>query len=113
MNSTRGKRKFDLFALKRVPDTLPDESVGVVVFRIIFEPVFYFPFKAVVSEISYAYYRTDLIRHVLSLAGRVSDNLGDPGLGIRVGRIEVNEPCVQIAAWGDLYGFLSENGITD
>jgi len=75
VNRARRISESYFFTFERIPDPLPYKRIGVIVFRIVVEPVFYFPFKAVVSEPANSDDRPYLLRNVFSLSDRVPGDL--------------------------------------
>ena len=114
MKSVRvGYAKLDAFALESIPDALADERVGRVVFRIIFEPVFYFPFQTAVAQISDADNRANFRRDVFDLPDRFADDLNRFRRRNRIKRAEKNYPRIEIIFRRNLDCFLTENAVAD
>src|SRR5262249_3299743 len=113
MQRACGKSKSHTGAPQRVPDQLPDERVRVVVFRIILEPVFNFPVDRRLAEVTDAHDRSDLLRHVVSLAYSFSDNVNRFRGGIRIEGGEKNETRVQVLSWANFNRFFRGRAVAD
>src|ERR1043165_6984768 len=56
-----GKCEGDSAAPERVPNPLPHERVGVVIFRVVVQPVLDFPIDRRITEAAYSHNRFDLV----------------------------------------------------
>src|SRR2546422_667311 len=70
LNRAGGEVELHAGAAERIPDSLPNQRIRVVVARIVIEPILNFVFDTALAQISNAYNRRDFFRDVIRLANR-------------------------------------------
>ena len=88
-------------AAERVPDSLPDKRVCIVVLGVIDQPVFHFVIDAVITEISDSDNRRDLFRNVIRFTHCLTHDVDCLRGRIRVERVEKDDTGVEVVARAD------------
>ena len=105
MKRAGGEGEIQSRAAERVPDSLPDERIRIVIFGVVVEPVLHFVVDAVVAQISDADYRRDLLGDVVGLAHGFAYDVDRFRRRVGVESVEKYEPRVQVIARTNLDRF--------
>ena len=97
-----GESEVQSRAAERVPDSLADQRIGVVVFGVVLEPILHFVIDAVVAKVSDADYRRNLLGNVVSLTHGFTNDVNRFRRRISVKSVEEYEACVKVAPRTDL-----------
>src|SRR5581483_1233363 len=98
VKSSRRKCEGQSVATQRIPNSLPDERICVVVFRVVIQPIFDFPIDGRVSQASDANDGFDLVCYVIGVAYCFANNVNSLGWRVGVDGAEGNQPSIQVIA---------------
>src|SRR5215216_7872016 len=110
MKRAGGEREVQAGTTERVPDSLANQRVCVVVFGVVLEPILHFVIHAVIAKISDAHYRRDLVGNIVGFAHGFADDVNSFCRRVSVEGVEIDYSCIQVVARTDLNRFFG--GVT-
>src|SRR5437867_6346699 len=96
MNRARRKRERQAAAPQCVPHSLTNKCIRIVIFGVILQPVFDFPFNRKLAEIPDSYDRCNPLRNIVSITYCFAHNMDCFRRRIRVERAEKYKTGVEI-----------------
>src|SRR2546421_2266579 len=113
VDRAHGEAEVETVAAEGVPDALAHERVGVVVARVVREPVLDLPLDDAVAEVAYAHDRRHVAQDVVALAYGLADGVYDLDGRVCVDGAEVDDARVLAVARADLDGLLGDAAVAD
>ncbi len=112
LNMKRSRRESEVqpSTTEGIPDSLPHESIGIVVLRVVFKPVLHFIIDAVLPEISDTDDRRDLIGNVVGLTHSLAHDVDRFCGRVGIKRVEEDDARVKVVARANLNRLL--RGVT-
>ena len=96
MNCARGKRERQAAPPECVPHSLTNKCIRIVIFGVVLQPVFDFPFNRKLAEIPDSYDRCNPLRNVVSIAHCFAHYMDGLRRRIRVERAEKYKTGIKI-----------------
>src|SRR5215468_10197231 len=73
LNRSGRKSEAEAVSAQRIPNSLTNQRISVVIFRVVFEPILNFPFNCRLAKVSYAHYWSNLVRNIVRIADRFAN----------------------------------------